>query len=581
MKAAIYCRVSTDDQRERETIQLQRDHAQKYADLHGIEIVRFYEDDGVSGKLALEERPSGQRLLRDAQAGQFDTVLVFKLDRLARSPRHCLNAVARLTDLGVPLQSMTEAFETATPNGQFQMNMLAIMAGWECDSILMRTREGRNAAARQGRWLGGVVPFGYVVVKVGKEQRLMPSEEPLPNVGISEADVVREIFRLTVHEKKTCRLIAEHLQRLGVLTSYVRDGRQTTRNGVKQDTLGVWRPGNISSLLKNTVYRGLYEDGKRSKQKREVIQSEAPRLVDDELWFAAQEALKHNKLDSMRNAKQKYLLRGLMKCGDCNLTLIGSFREVKKTGATRIFYVCNGRQNARALFGEGGKKCHSRSTKGEVEDIIWADVEKFLRNPGDVLAEVAATLRDQAEDITGLDERANHLRRELAANQKRRNAAVALFLDGKIDQAALNFQLERLDKQEATIKGNLQDVDVQQAEVQNSSRNLRSAEDVLLALNCKLDQPLEWETKRHLIETLVDSITVHTIEKDGVQANDVHVYYRFGSTEPSLKGSIENRTVGRAASALRGCRRPLARSNQMAAALPKHGAKARLPATRE
>ena len=84
---AIYCRVSTEEQRERQSIATQREFGLRYCDLHKFGVHELYADDGVSGTVPLELRPAGIRLLADARHRKFDQLLVFKLDRLGRETR--------------------------------------------------------------------------------------------------------------------------------------------------------------------------------------------------------------------------------------------------------------------------------------------------------------------------------------------------------------------------------------------------------------------------------------------------------------------------------------------------------------
>ena len=119
MAVAVYCRVSSEDQAERGTIEIQKDFAAKYVNLYNLDVFDYYCDDGVTGTLPLEMRPEGKRLLEDAANHKFNTVIFHKLDRLGRKVRVILNAVHDLDEFGVSIKSMTEPFETETPTGKF------------------------------------------------------------------------------------------------------------------------------------------------------------------------------------------------------------------------------------------------------------------------------------------------------------------------------------------------------------------------------------------------------------------------------------------------------------------------------
>src|SRR5215216_404724 len=84
-KVALYLRVSSDEQRDRESIKTQREFFDQYCELYGLEVTEIYADDGVSGTIPLHERPEGRRLLEDAKEGKVQIVLVYRLDRLGRS----------------------------------------------------------------------------------------------------------------------------------------------------------------------------------------------------------------------------------------------------------------------------------------------------------------------------------------------------------------------------------------------------------------------------------------------------------------------------------------------------------------
>ena len=284
MRVAIYARVSSEDQAERGTIENQIEFAAKYCDLHQLEIIDWYKDDGVTGTIPLEQRPEGRRLLEDAQAGRFELLLMYRLDRLGRSARIILNAVYDLEQYGIKIQ-------------------------------------------------------GYSTVKV-----------------------------------------ADYLNALGVPPSYTKDGRQIKRGKRKVNTAGIWRPARIRNMIVNTTYKGIHYYGKRTEKKRELIPREVPAIVSKEIWEKAQQVLRENQLEAIRNAKREYLLRGLIKCGVCGLTYHGTaFPGPERK--PKAYYVCGGKTSYRGPL-QG--KCTSKNIPAEwIENLVWQECVNFIENPGE------------------------------------------------------------------------------------------------------------------------------------------------------------------------------------------------------
>ena len=144
---ACYFRVSTAEQRDRQTIETQRLAVQGLLDREGITAVREYEDDGVSGTIPLHHRPAGKRLLDDAHAGRIMQVIVYRIDRLGRDTADGLQAVRELETLGVSVRSATEPLDTSSPTGRFLLTMLFGFAAFERDAIVQRSMDGSNRLA--------------------------------------------------------------------------------------------------------------------------------------------------------------------------------------------------------------------------------------------------------------------------------------------------------------------------------------------------------------------------------------------------------------------------------------------------
>ena len=122
---ALYLRVSSEEQRDRETIEIQEEFLSQFRELYGLEVAEIYKDDGVSGTVPLHERPGGRKLLKDAREGKFETVIVYRLDRLGRSLLVIVDAHDRLETSGVSLRSATEPIDTSNPGGRLIFQMLA------------------------------------------------------------------------------------------------------------------------------------------------------------------------------------------------------------------------------------------------------------------------------------------------------------------------------------------------------------------------------------------------------------------------------------------------------------------------
>jgi site-specific DNA recombinase len=311
----IYLRVSTEEQRERQSIETQREFGIRYCDLHQLKIAREYADDGILGTVPIEQRPQARQLLADARSGRISQVLIYKLDRLGRETRLILNAVAELEKFGVRVKSMSEEFDTATASGRLMLTMLSGFAAHEREVIRERSIAGTDRMARDGAWLGGIVPFGYRKEGEKSESRLVISNECIPDLGMSEAEVIQAIYQLAAVERKSCQRIADHLNQLGVPCAYTRDERFPRRGKRVERTTGLWRPGRVRNLIISSTYMGRHEYGKRSKNKdRAPIMRDVPQIVSEETWQKAQATLKANFLFNVRSARNQYFLRGMAKC---------------------------------------------------------------------------------------------------------------------------------------------------------------------------------------------------------------------------------------------------------------------------
>jgi DNA invertase Pin-like site-specific DNA recombinase len=146
-RAGIYVRVSTADQHQ----QMQLNELQGYCEARGWTVAGVY-PDCISG--SPERRPQLDRLMKDAQARKFDIVVIWKLDRFARSLKHLVNALAEFESLGVAFVSMRDNLDLGTPAGRLMFQIVGAMAEFERNLIVERVNAGLAHARDKGIILG-------------------------------------------------------------------------------------------------------------------------------------------------------------------------------------------------------------------------------------------------------------------------------------------------------------------------------------------------------------------------------------------------------------------------------------------
>lgn len=191
MTVYSYTRVSTGRQAsEGESLGAQQRRVEGYAQMHDMEVSEHFVERGVSGSVPLADRPEGSRLLSIVRKG--DVVITPKLDRCFRSALDALDVLAQLKERGVSLH-MIDLGGDVTGNGisKLMFTILSAVAEAERDRIRERISDVKSDQKKRGRYLGGTVPFGFVVnddgalVEVEAEQRAIETMKALHAQGKS------------------------------------------------------------------------------------------------------------------------------------------------------------------------------------------------------------------------------------------------------------------------------------------------------------------------------------------------------------------------------------------------------------
>ncbi len=516
---ALYLRVSSDDQRERETINTQRDVAERYLALRDdLVVFRRYQDDGVSGTVPMSQRPEGGVLLRDAAAGRFQAVVVTRADRLGRDEIELLQLYALFASIGVELIGISEPI-----GDQFMFGIKAIVSADERRRFLARSAEGMARAAREGRYCGGIIPFGYRVEGAKQKAHFVPDEPPFWG-EVSAAEIVGRIYGWLV-EGKSCYWVADHLNSLGVPTAYMKDGRllRDSKGRRTKATQGKWRPGRIRNLVLNPVYKGELAYGRRAKRHRDVIVASVPALVPTDIWEAAKRALKANRI-IRRRTKYVNVLKSVVRCGVCGL----NYCAAAGRGPSEVWLRCNGKTGHR---GKLQGRCPGKSIRLEhLAPAVWSDIERFLRDPGDLIEELASEQSDACVAAVQEAERVT-IESALAQIPSEREAVIGLRRRGKITDEECDRQLDDIARAEERHRCRL-------AELQPTEASADvPPPDLLAEITSRLDAGLDDLLKQEVVHHLVREIVVYTeYDERGRKGARISIVYRFPAVPPTSTG---------------------------------------------
>ena len=408
-KCYTYIRVSTDMQVDGYSLDAQRERLKKYADYQGYEIVREYCDAGKSGK-SITGRPEFSNMLNDivSQRDDISFVLVFKLSRFGRNAADVLNSLQKIQDYDVNLICVEDGIDSSKESGKLTITVLSAVAEIERDNILVQTMEGRKQKAREGKWNGGIAPFGYELDS--RKARLKINED--------EAKIVKKIFDLYAYSDMGVSKICDYLNESGFI-----------KNKNREFETSYFGETYIRRILDNPVYigkiaygryvtqkvKGTRDDYKRVYSKDYLISDGLhPAIIDEDTWRIVRVKREQTSIRWVKthNLDHEHLLTGIIKCPCCGKGIRGMTNRStpKKTGVYKdtFFYRCNNRGIL-----ENGKKCtYKKSLPQEKIDDEVANILLSIINDDKLNDCIIKKLKEKT-DTSYLEEERIRLRESL------------------------------------------------------------------------------------------------------------------------------------------------------------------------
>ena len=512
-QAGALIRVSTERQLEGTSPEKQLETIQQLASRHGYALnpENIWQ---VAESGAKQDRLGFSQVLEAVKEGGISRLYVFSIDRLGRDLRGLLNFLWQMEEVGVEVWTADK--EERLQNDDFLVQILGAVASLERRQIYQRTQDGLKRAIKDGKYSGGIIAYGY---------QLNPDTKRL-EINEEETKVVRMIFDWCIHEHQSCTVIADRLNAMGIPTRYVKDARKVHYRGKRspENTTGLWRSGRVRNMLKNTAYYGDWMYGKRSKKKdKNLIKGYSPAIISKADFEKAQEVLLSNRLFEPDKPHRKYLLRGLIHCGNCGKAYCGSVGKVgPNKSREKRYYRCNGVTQWRKL---GCPKCSSKSlVADEIESIVWSDVQGYIMNP-DVIVEqlkrqkkpVDSTLPVRIKDI---EQQIRELEREEA------NLIRMAAQSREIDITTLDKLLKENRSHKENLVEYLVQLRTEEEFAQTLDKGIGDLKRNLQLVGSRIEDAT-WEEKRKAVCELVKGVVVTTTEVDGKIIREVDITYKF------------------------------------------------------
>ena len=340
-KVGIYLRLSREDDRkdESQSISNQRDYIMSYIIKNNLMLVDEYVDDGISGTQF--DRPAFQRLVKDIEAGRINMMVVKDTSRLGRNTSHSIYYFTEFfKEHNVRFVALSDGVDTFDKYQNTELLMFkALYNEIYVKDISDKIKATLNSQKRNGKFMGGIAPYGY--------DRNLPYNKHELIINEEQAEIVKRIYNMFLSGMGV-RKIANTLTDEQIPIPSV---QKKLNRGVKSSVFGVWKETTIKDILTNPTYKGdltqnremkvSYKSRKRRKNKKEdwiVAKNSCPQIIDNDTFKLVQDMYSKNK---NRNANSnEFLLRGFLVCKECGHTISIGQAKWTNNGETKVKNIC-------------------------------------------------------------------------------------------------------------------------------------------------------------------------------------------------------------------------------------------------
>lgn len=517
-RVALYARVSSEEQKEGQTIDSQVAELERFARERAWQIAGTYKDEGWSG--AILARPALDELRDEASKGKFNAVLINDVDRLARDVAH-LGIIKRdLERRGVNVIFRKLPAEN-NPTTNLMVNILGSFAEFEREMILDRTRRGRKHKVEvRKQYMGSISSYGYDYIPKDKSG----NKEGQLKINLEQALVVKQMYEWVDKEGISALQVVAKLNQLQILP------RKANR---------LWAKSTVLTILRNEMYAGIWyyykhklcppirsskEDrykllktSSHLRPKSEWLPVELPehlRIIDRSQWERVQQHISNNRGLCKRNSKQFYLLKGMVKCGGCQATYCGTSCHGK------FYYRCNNRC-----------KAYPSITQHILEEAVLQAVTTALLNPELIMEQVKLLIKEESNSQEKAENQQQDINTSLTQIEQEESRMLEAYRLGAVTALQLGQEMEKINNRKSLLLEKREQL-LQKQQVPPIEVVEKSITNYCQQVTQKLESLTE-EEKQKLLNLLIEKIIF--------KGEQIEVKAIVPFSQPSSENKAENK----------------------------------------
>jgi site-specific DNA recombinase len=469
--AVAYVRVSSDEQVEGLSLESQEDEVREWCERKGFELIATFRDEGESAYTDdIEKRPGFRDLIDRLPVLMPAAVVVFSLDRWARSLVVASESFRRMSALGIGFASVTESeFDLSNPASGFMLNMLASFAQYGSAMTAQHVRRVCDLKFARGIHRGSI-PFGYRTDPASTRGDPRP---PIPDER--EFSAVVELFQRALTAAYSCQQLASWLNRTGFRT------RNRKKSALEAMTGQGPKPrkftdDSVQGILTNPFYAGFVVNQRRSKngtsRSRELGEGVHRPAVSPEEFNRVQSILRarHRAPRSASNKLRPYLAKGFLRCMTCG----------EKAWCQHI----KGRDYYRESSAFRGIGCTSAGRYWPAPSIDH-QIEVLVRP-----IELPESWQQRAFELASAENNLIDLKKERLSLEARRRRVVELYKEGAIDRAEFDREVQAIENRlrtTAPAEASIVELSIADFERFNENWQLATPEEKHQMLSCMFE----------------------------------------------------------------------------------------------